>query len=162
MPQDRLTAARWAALLVPLALIGGALGFQFIGHLTPCEMCMWQRWPHYAAIGVAVLAFIVPDRRATLALLGIAALLIAASGAIGIFHAGVEYHWWPGITPCTAPVGKGLSGLDLIDAIRKGPLVRCDLAQWSLFGISLAGFNAIFSLAGALAVAVLMVRKPGR
>jgi disulfide bond formation protein DsbB len=158
MQSDGLKTARWIALLLPLGLIGGALGSQFIGGLTPCEMCMWQRWPHYAAILVAALAFIVPDRRGTVALVAVAGLLIAASGAIGAFHAGVEYHWWPGITPCTAPVKAGLSGLDMIDMIRRGPMVRCDLAQWSLFGISLAGFNAILSSIGALAIFAMIAR----
>lgn len=164
MSKDGLTAARWLALLVPLALMAGALGSQYIGGLVPCEMCWWQRWPHYAAIGVAALSFIVSDRRATMALVTIAALLIAVSGAIGVFHAGVEYHWWPGITACTAGFKPGQSGLDMIDQIQHGPLVRCDLPQWKLFDISLAGWNAIFSLSATLAIFALLLfrRDTGR
>lgn len=158
MRQDGLITARWIALLLPLALIGGALGSQFFGHLVPCEMCMWQRWPHYVAIGVAILAFVVPDRRATYALVALAALLIAVSGGIGVFHAGVEYKWWPGITPCTATFKPGATGLDIIEMIRHAPMVRCDTAQWTLFGISLAGFNAILSIAGAIAIFGFMAR----
>ena len=152
--------ARRIALLLPLALIGGALAFQFVGNLVPCEMCMWQRWPHYAAIVVAALAFVTPNRVAQVMLVSLACLLIAASGAIGVFHAGVEYHWWNGITPCTAHLAAGSSGLDMIDQIQRGPLVRCDAPQWSLFNISLAGFNAIFSLAGAASIFVLAARNP--
>ncbi|MDF7777771.1 disulfide bond formation protein B [Sphingomonas sp. AOB5] len=159
MRQDGLTTARWIALLVPLGLMAGALGSQYIGGLYPCEMCHWQRWPHYAAIPVAAAAFFVKQRPAQLALVLLAGLLVAVSGAIGVFHAGVEYHWWQGITPCTARAGAGMSGADLLDAIRKAPLVRCDAPQWSLFGISLAGFNAIISLAGAVAVFVLALRR---
>ncbi|MCW3846595.1 disulfide bond formation protein B [Sphingomonas sp. LB-2] len=162
MPRDGLTQARWLALLVPLALMGGALGSQFIGGLIPCEMCHWQRWPHYAAIGIAALAFVVPDRRLTTALVAVAALLIATSGAIGVFHAGVEYHWWPGITPCTATLKPGESGLDIIDRIQHGPMIRCDLPQWSLFGISLAGFNAIISLGSAVAIFALLLFRRAR
>jgi len=158
MRSDGLINARWIALLLPLGLMAGALGSQFIGHLVPCEMCMWQRWPHYAAIAAAALAFAVRDRRMTFALVAVAGLLIALSGAIGAFHAGVEYHWWPGITPCTAPIKAGLSGLEMIEMVRKGPMVRCDLAQWSLFGISLAGYNAILSSIGALAIFGLLLR----
>ncbi|MFX8215243.1 disulfide bond formation protein B, partial [Acinetobacter baumannii] len=72
----------------------------FIGHLVPCEMCHWQRWPHYTAIALAALAFVVPQRGAQQLLVALAALAIITSGAIGVFHAGVEYHWWQGITPC--------------------------------------------------------------
>ena len=81
---------RWIALLLPLALLAGAWGSQLIGHLYPCEMCHWQRWPHYAALPFAVLAFVVPQRSIAKAFVILAALLIAVSGAIGVAHAGVE------------------------------------------------------------------------
>lgn len=159
MRQDGLITARWIALILPLALIGGALFSQFVGGLTPCEMCMWQRYPHYAAIVVAALAFVIPDRRATYALVTVAALLIATSGVIGVLHAGVEYKWWPGFTPCTAAFKPGASGMDMIEMLRHAPLVRCDTPQWTLFGISLAGFNAIISTVGALAIFGLMAKS---
>lgn len=146
--------ARALALIIPAALIAGALGSQYLGGLTPCEMCLWQRWPHYAAIGIAVLAFAIPQR----ALVWLAALAILISGGIGIFHAGVEYHWWEGLTQCSQVPGSGGSGNILAD-IMKTPLVRCDQAQWSLFGISLAGYNAIISIGGALLITRLLMRK---
>jgi len=87
-----------------------------------------------------------------------AGVLIAVSGAIGVFHAGVEYHWWQGITACTAPATGGDPMAMLTEALRR-PLVRCDVPQWTLFGISLAGFNAILSLAGAAAIFALAPRR---
>ncbi len=148
------TKARALALIIPGALMAGALGSQYIGGLVPCEMCLWQRWPHYAAIGLAALAFAVPQR----ALVWLAVLAILISGGIGIFHAGVEYKWWEGLTQCSQIPGASNSGNILAD-IMKTPLVRCDQAQWSLFGISLAGYNAIISIAGALLVTRLLMRK---
>jgi disulfide bond formation protein DsbB len=159
MRRDGLMTARWIALLLPLGLIGGALFSQFVGHLVPCEMCMWQRYPHYTAIAVAVLAFVIPDRRATWALVAIAALLIGASGVIGVLHAGVEYKWWPGFTACTASYASGATGMEMIEMLRHAPMVRCDTAQWTLFGISLAGFNAILSITGALAIFGFMAKS---
>ena len=146
--------ARALALIIPGALMAGALGSQYIGGLVPCEMCLWQRWPHYAAIGLAALAFVLPQR----ALVWLAALAILISGSIGIFHAGVEYHWWEGLTQCSQVPGSGGTGNILAD-IMKTPLVRCDQAQWSLFGISLAGYNAIISIGGALLIIRLLMRK---
>ncbi len=146
--------ARALALIIPGALMAGALGSQYIGGLVPCEMCLWQRWPHYAAIGLAALAFVLPQR----ALVWLAALAILISGSIGIFHAGVEYHWWEGLTQCSQVPGSGGSGNILAD-IMKTPLVRCDQAQWSLFGISLAGYNAMISISGALLIMHLLMRK---
>ena len=152
-----LRAARRLALAIPVALLGGALLSQYIGGLYPCEMCWWQRYPHGAAILLALGAMLSPlgaPRTRTLVLL--AALAIAASGAIGAFHAGVEYKWWEGITTCTT------NGATSLDDILSVPLVRCDQVQWSLLGISLAGFNAIFSLGGAALVAWLALRRPAR
>lgn len=156
----KFDAARWLALLVPALLLAGALGSQFIGGLYPCEMCHWQRWPHYAALALAALAFVpaLPGRL----LVALAAIAIAVSGAIGVFHAGVEYHWWEGLTTCSSTLaGQGGSTDEILARIMAAPIVRCDAPQWSLWGVSLAGFNALFSLAGALAVAVLLL-KSGR
>ena len=153
-----LRLARLLALLIPAALLAGAWGTQLIGHLYPCEMCHWQRWPHYAAVVVALLAFVVAGQARLLVV--VAALLIAVSGAIGVFHAGVEYHWWQGITACTSTAKlDGLTAAARLDQLMNAPIVRCDAAQWTFAGVSLAGFNAILSLSGAAAI-LLLLRKP--
>lgn len=143
---NALSTARLLALAVPAALMAGALGSQYIGGLYPCEMCMWQRWPHYTAIALALLAFVLPSRARPLTLLAAIAILI--SGGIGLFHAGVEYGWWQGLTRCSTVGGSSNVLADIMSA----PLVRCDEVQWSLFGISLAGFNAIISLLAGAAI----------
>ena len=152
-------AARLIALLLPLALLGGALGSQYLGGLHPCEMCYWQRWPHAAAIVLAALAFTAPaasSRSRGLTLL--AALAIAISGAIGVYHAGVEAKIFEGLTQCTA-TGKGLSTADLLKQISHAPLVRCDEVQFRFLGISMAGWNAILSLGGAALILILSLRS---
>ena len=152
MTRDRFNTARWLALGLPLALLGGAYISQYVGHLYPCEFCWFQRYPHMAAIVLAALAFVVPGRPARAALVALAALAIFVSGAIGVYHAGIEYHWWQGYTACTSTVAGPIT----LDTIMRAPLVRCDVAQWTLFGVSLAGFNAILSIGGALAIFALM------
>jgi disulfide bond formation protein DsbB len=146
--------ARLIALVLPIALLGGAMGSQYLGGLVPCEMCMWQRWPHAAAIVLAALAFTAPapsDRSRTLTLL--AAVAIAVSGAVGVYHAGVELGIFEGVTTCTA------SGAMTLDQIMNVPLVRCDEVQWAFLGISMAGWNAILSLGGAALIFVLSRRR---
>ena len=151
-----VTQARLLALLIPAALLAGALGSQYLGGLYPCEMCHWQRWPHYAALGLAVLAFVAPQQTARPFVI-LAGVAILVSGAIGVFHAGVEYGWWEGLTRCsTAASGGGPQ--DILAEIMATPMIRCDEVQWSLFGISLAGWNAIFSLGGGCAILVLCLR----
>jgi disulfide bond formation protein DsbB len=152
-----LARARTIALLLPLALMAGALSSQYLGGLVPCEMCMWQRWPHYAAIAAAALAILMRRTALSRPLTIVAGLLILLSGLIGVYHAGAEYHWWNGPQHCT---GLSLgSGPDLMRSILAQPLIRCDVPQWTLFGISLAGFNAIFSIAGGLTVLVLCLKR---
>jgi disulfide bond formation protein DsbB len=150
----RLKQARLLALLLPAGLLGGALFSQYVGGLYPCEMCYWQRWPHAAAILLALGAVFSPSgagRTRTLTLL--AALAVAVSGAIGVFHAGVEMGWWEGVTRCTAIAATSLQ--DILDV----PLVRCDQVQWEFLGISMAGWNAILSLGGAAAIVALARSK---
>jgi disulfide bond formation protein DsbB len=154
-------AARLIALLLPLALLGGALGSQYLGGLHPCEMCYWQRWPHAAAILLAALAFTAPaESPRSRALTLLAALAIAVSGAIGVYHAGVEAKIFEGFTQCTA-MGKGLTTAELLKQISSAPLVRCDEVQFRFLGISMAGWNAILSLGGA-ALILLLTLKPRR
>ncbi|MES3151264.1 disulfide bond formation protein B [Sphingomonas faeni] len=149
--------ARAIALLLPAFLLLGALGSQYLGGLYPCEMCHWQRWPHYAAVLVAGATFLVPGRSLRATLVIIAGLLIGLSGLIGVAHAGVEYHWWNGFTACTTTVSMaGTTAAERLAAIMNAPMVRCDSPQWKLLGISLAGFNAIFSLVGAFTIFALM------
>jgi disulfide bond formation protein DsbB len=147
-----------------LAMLLGALGFQYFGGLPPCELCMWQRWPHLGAAVVGfggsllILAGLL-ERAAARGVALLAALLIAVSGAVGIYHAGVEWHWWPGPQTCTGPAFHYSGGkLDL-----NQPTVLCDIAAWRLFGLSLAGYNALISfIIAGLAFALLMRqgRKP--
>ena len=151
--------ARLIALLLPIALLGGALGSQYLGGLHPCEMCYWQRWPHAAAIVFAGLAFTAPaetGRSRNLTLL--AAFCIAVSGVIGVYHAGVEAKVFEGFTQCTA-MGKGLSTADLLKQISRAPLIRCDEVQFRFLGISMAGWNAILSLGGAATILLLNLRR---
>jgi disulfide bond formation protein DsbB len=152
--ETRLKQARLLALLLPAGLLGGALFSQYAGGLYPCEMCYWQRWPHGAAILLALGAFASPPRARPLVLL--AALAILISGAIGVFHAGVEVGWWEGITRCTT------SGATTLEDILNVPLVRCDQVQWAFLGLSMAAWNAILSIGGAAAIFFLAAWKSGR
>ena len=128
-----LMAAGGSALL-----LAGAFIFQFLGYL-PCAMCLWQRWPHAAAVVIGLVALAVPGR----ALPWLGALAAATTSAIGVFHAGVEQGWWPGPSSCTGGGGGALTG-DLLST--DGPrLIMCDQISWQMLGISMAGWNAILS-----------------
>ena len=150
---DDARAARLLAFAVPAALLGGAYLSQYAFGLYPCEMCWWQRYAHFAALVLAVLALIGPGQRV---LVWLAALAILVGGLLGAYHAGVEYGWWQGFTACTSEV---VIGDDPLSDILNGPMIRCDQVQWSLLGISLAGFNFLISVPAALLIMALLTRK---
>jgi disulfide bond formation protein DsbB len=146
---------------VSAALLVGALAFQYLGPYPPCEMCMWQRWPHLAAAVLGLLGGWAVSRSArrhpaAAPLAFVTALLVAVSGVIGAYHAGVEWHWWAGPSQCTGSALKYTGRLDL-----NAPVVMCDHAAWRLFGLSLAGYNAIISL-GAAAMAFILLSRSRR
>jgi len=136
------------AILGSGALLAGALYFQYGVGLPPCEMCHWQRWPHIVAIvaGVAAVAsFAWPRLALVFALIAISALLVTA--AIGVFHVGVEYRWWAGPQACSGNAPRGLSPEQLKKYLFGAKMVRCDETAWAMWGISMAGWNAILSAA---------------
>lgn len=153
LPARSLFLAKALALGVPAALLAGAYVSQYGFGLFPCEMCWWQRYAHFAALGLALAAWAV---RPGCGLAALAALAIAVAALLGGFHAGVEYGWWQGLTECST---VGASGGDPLDAIMNAPIVRCDVAPWSLMGVSLAGWNFLISGAAALAIFGLLAQS---
>jgi disulfide bond formation protein DsbB len=149
---DRL--AQRLAFGIPLLLLGGAYLGQYGFGLYPCEMCWWQRYPHFVALALGLSSLFLAPKRLWV---GLAGLAILVSGLIGAYHAGVEYGWWEGLTACSNTAAA--NGGSAIEAILNAPLVRCDEVQWSLFGISLAGYNFIISTASAIAIFILLGRK---
>lgn len=123
------------------ALLAGAFLFQALGY-PPCAMCLWQRWPHVAAIVIGLFALRFQD--VVLPILG--ALAAGTTAALGIYHTGVERDWWEGPASCSGGGGlEGLSGADLL-AVTGPQVVMCDEVSWELFSLSMASWNAIASI----------------
>ena len=138
------------------ALLLGAFAFQHLGEMPPCKLCIWQRWPHAAAIVMGILALAVPGR--LFPLLGVLAAL--TTGGIGVYHTGVERGWWEGPSSCTSSGTSGMSADQLFDQIMTAPLVRCDEVPWEMFGLSMASWNAV--AAAGLALIWAMAAARGR
>ncbi|MDQ7069335.1 MAG: disulfide bond formation protein B [Rhodobacterales bacterium] len=141
-----------------LAMMLGAWGFQYIGEMAPCKLCYWQRYPHYAAVIIGLLALILKGR--TLPVFGLLAALTTAS--IGVYHTGVERGFWPGPTSCTSSGVSGISADDLFSQIMAAPLIRCDEVAWEMLTLSMASWNAIASFGLALVWAAAVMRQPGK
>jgi disulfide bond formation protein DsbB len=145
------------AMAGSLAMLAGAFAFQYIGGLAPCHLCLLQRWPHAAAVGIGLLALAVPGRLLPLA--GAAAALTTAG--IGLYHTGVERLWWAGPTSCSAGSIAGIDVKDLLDpTIVVAPVVRCDEVAWQMLGLSMASWNGVVSL-GLMLIWLLAARSRG-
>jgi len=127
------------------AILAGAYIFQALGY-PPCKLCWWQRYPHFAAAGIGILALVF--RGALLPWLG--AIAAAITSGIGFYHSGVERKLWEGPTSCTSSGVEGMSTQDLMDQIMAAPLIRCDEIPWEMFGVTMANLNFLFSAAFAV------------
>jgi disulfide bond formation protein DsbB len=140
-----------ALFALSTGLILGAWGFQIIGGLAPCPLCLEQRVPWYLLIALsAVLSFGLSakwPKNAALALFSLALALVVWSAYLGLYHAGVEYKWWLGPATCTTG-GAPVDGAIDLGQLGGTKIPMCDIVPWSLAGISLAGFNFIFSRVG--------------
>jgi disulfide bond formation protein DsbB len=163
----RRRSAVLAALVIFVgssATILGAWYFQYVLGLAPCPLCLEERLPYHIVIPLSLLMAIAAVVQAPRALIkvGFAAILIAmvCSAALGAYHAGVEWRWWPGPTECTGPLTDFKAGGPLLDQLRSVHVVRCDEAAWRFLGLSLAGYNVLISLVLAAAAAFgLVVRS---
>jgi disulfide bond formation protein DsbB len=158
-----------AALVVAglgVATILGAYFFQYgLGYL-PCPLCFEQRIPYYIAIPLALLVALAATwsapRPVVIGGLALLALIMVVSTGLGVFHAGVEWKWWPGPADCSGPLtGMGSAG-DLLQRMQSQTVVRCDDAAWRFLGISLAGYNALISLALAVVATWGLIRERER
>jgi len=140
------------AFLMSLSLLLGAYGFQYIGGLEPCHLCWWQRYAHMAILGLSAAGLLLKDFWRGLWLWATAIALEVSVAAAG-YHAGVEQKWWQGPTTCTSQ-GLDQSGdmSALFDNMMNAKLVMCDKIPWEMFGISMAGYNFLISLAVSLFV----------
>lgn len=155
LSRDRLL---WLAGLGSASILVSAFAFQYLGGFAPCELCIWQRWPHAGAVLLAAGALTLGGRMLPLA----GAVTMLGSSALGLYHTGVERHWWAGPASCTGEAGalSGLSGADLLNPALATPVVMCDEVTWQVLGLSMASYNILISLALA-AIWVLALTQGG-
>lgn len=132
--------------IISSCLLLGAFFFEYVGGLAPCKMCIWQRWAHAILIFIALSSFLLPLKIRTKLALLLVFFAALTSALIAGFHAGVEWQLWDGPSGCTAPLAGDSNMALLVDQLLATPVVRCDEVPWSLFGISMAGWNGVLSL----------------
>ena len=141
--------------LISTTLLSGALFFQYVIGLAPCNLCMWQRWPHVLVMIFSLLGLVGIHPKKMLFLIFSAGI---ASTSLGIYHAGIEWQLWAGPSSCSLNIDPQDSISNITDQLLNTALMRCDEVPWALFGISMAGWNALISL-DIVAASILALRK---
>jgi disulfide bond formation protein DsbB len=162
--REPAAAAALAIFVGSAATILGAWYLQYVLKYPPCELCLQERLPYHIVIPLSLLLAIAAIVRAPRALIVVVFLAIVAamlvSAALGAYHAGVEWRWWPGPTDCSGPMTDFTAGGPLLSQLQSIHVVRCDEAAWRFLGLSLAGYNVLISLAlAAIAALGLMALK---
>ena len=136
-----------AALIITAGVILAALAFEYIGGYAPCPLCLMQRWAYYFAIPVLFIAMALSAESPRFAALlyVLVALAFLANAGLGVYHAGVEWKFWPGPATCDAAAATPPSAAELLSGMET-QVVPCDEAAWRLFGLSFAGWNAVISV----------------
>ena len=154
LPWYQVTPARSVGLVLAasIAVLGAALLSQYVGGLRPCVLCLYQRVPYVLTIalsGLALAAFLAGRPRTAVArpVLAACAAVFFIGAGIAAYHVGVEQGWWAGTASCTGPDLNAMTIDQLREHLLAAPIVRCDEVAWSLFGISMAGYNVLTSLA---------------
>ena len=152
-----LSTASLILAVVSFATLAGAWAFEYAGY-APCELCLQERTPYYAAVPGGLLAAFLAGRRPKLAAVILAALALGFlyDAGLSVYHAGVEWRFWPGPDTCTGDAVQTTKSLS--KSLQHNNIVRCDEAPLRIFGISLAGYNVLISAALAFLGAIAAVR----
>jgi disulfide bond formation protein DsbB len=148
--------------LASIAVLGTALASQYLGGLAPCELCIYQRWPYVFTIVAGLAAWLMSSSPARPWLVAACGAAFAIGGAIAVYHAGVEYGWFAGPTACSGGASSATTVEELRRQLLAQPVVRCDEPAWTLFGVSMAGYNVVVSAVLAGASVIAAARMPRR
>jgi len=147
-------AYKWGAtcFLAATGIILSALGFEHVGGYAPCELCLQQRYAYYIGIPALFIAltFLALEKYgAAMIIFFLMSLAFLANAALGTYHAGIEWGFWPGPATCA---GNGLqplagSGVDMLKSLANPTGPSCGLATWRFLGLSFAGWNVVICVA---------------
>lgn len=151
MNRIALDDPRFPAAFLAIAsagILAAALFFQFVLGYQPCVLCLWQRVPYGAVIAFSIATLLFRQWKGLGdALLVASGFALLAGAGIAAYHVGVEQHWWAGTSACGS-TGHAPQTLEELRAqVLAAPVTRCDEVAWSLFGVSMAGYNVLISLA---------------
>ncbi len=156
-----VSRAPMVLMAASLTLLATVFAMEHWGGLAPCRLCILQRWPYAAVMVLAAFAWLPVSDNVRRVLMGLAALALTTGGAVAIYHTGVEQHWFAGPSSCSGISIRADTVEELRQQLMAAPMVRCDEIPWSLFGISLAGYNVLASMALLALAVTAALRRAG-
>ena len=148
--RDPPFAAAAIVTIVGALTICGFFFFQYVLGYPPCPLCLDQRNAYYVSVPLAALLCLGSNHGASSKVMIAGFAVITAvmlwNTGLSIYHAGVEWKFWPGPTDCSGPISSLGSAGSLLNRLQDIKIVRCDEAAWRFLGISLAGYDALVSL----------------
>lgn len=156
-----LRPVAFVALLLMLAAIATVWGFQLIGGVLPCALCLEQRVPYYAAIPLTIAALLIAPRAPLLArlLLLVAAAAMVYGAGLGVYHAGAEWEFWPGPNTCGNTGADVRDASNLLEALETTKLITCTQDTGRVMGLSFAGWNVVAAGVTALLLLFSLTRR---
>jgi disulfide bond formation protein DsbB len=146
-----------AIFVAGLATIVGFLFFEHVVGLAPCPLCLEQRHAFYFGVPLAALLWLGANHGASRKVMVAGFAVIAAfmlwNAGLGVYHAGIEWKFWPGPAECSGPINSLSTSGGLLGQLQTVNIVRCDEAAWRFLGLSLPGYNVLISLALSAAAA---------
>jgi len=148
----------WLVAAASFIALAAAYGSQYFGGLTPCQLCLYQRPPYWIAAPAAAAAALIPFARSRTILMVIATLALLIGAGIAGFHVGVEQHWWGGLAGCAAPTTAAEEIDEIVRMLQGRELGKCSEIPWSLFGLSMAAYNAAASTVLTIVAGIASLR----
>ena len=156
--QQKITPPLFCLGIAAVAV--SALAFVLIGEygfgLHPCHLCIYQRWPFAVLIVLGLLGYF--NRYFTIPVIALSGLTFLTNAGIALYHSGVERKWWAGLEGCSTPDMSG-SIEELMKRIQETAVTRCDEIAWQMFGLSMANYNVILCLGGAIVCATYLIKR---
>ena len=144
-PFHPLRARLALVFVLALLVIGTALASEYAGGLLPCALCLKQRMAYFVALPLLALAYVYTEKSpaAMHGLLRTIGIIFLANAGLAFYHAGIEYGFWLGPASCGGGGAQAQDTGALLEALKSTSMVRCDAPSFTLFGVSLAGYNLI-------------------
>lgn len=136
-------------LLLNFAPLLVAYFIEYVIHIPPCRLCLYQRIPYWFLFSVSLIAIVLKNRGAAIeykVIYKLAFLTYFGGLAISFFHLGVENDWFHYKSSCAFNGHTFSTFAEYKAFIESADAVFCDAKQAVFLGATMTTYNAIYNL----------------